>query len=136
MNPAEYLLEQVNADFAQDKILARHWLKKMHQAWTLSLMAQQLSNIVAGFETQPQHINMTQSVAAEKKPSFPSLVLTLLYRSSIKSHRDVIAYGVRMGMYLGLAIMMGTVWVKLKTEQDYIQPYINAIVSVIPPSCM
>ncbi|KKK16562.1 hypothetical protein AOCH_007605, partial [Aspergillus ochraceoroseus] len=27
----------------------------------------------------------------------------------------------------GLAIMMGTVWLRLKTEQEYIQPFINAI---------
>ena len=29
---------------------------------------------------------------------------------------------------LGLAIMMGTVWLRLHPSQDYIQPFINAIV--------
>lgn len=134
MNPAEFLLEQVNVDFSADKRLAMHGLKKMHQAWAFSSMAQQLSTIVAGYEAQPRqrHGDGPEFVAAaERKPGFLSLVLTLLQRSFVKSYRDVIAYGVRMGMYLGLAIMMGTVWVRLKTEQDYIQPYINAIVSVI-----
>lgn len=28
--------------------------------------------------------------------------------------------------------MMGTVWLRLKTEQDYIQPFINAIVRLEP----
>jgi hypothetical protein len=33
-------------------------------------------------------------------------------------------------MYVGLAIMMGTVWLRLHNDQDDIQPYINAVVSV------
>jgi ABC-type multidrug transport system permease subunit len=37
------------------------------------------------------------------------------------------AYGIRIAMYLGLAILMGTVFLRLKTEQAYIQPLINAI---------
>lgn len=95
-------------------------------------MAKRLSHTVTSYEThsQQQPCDMAQQFVADKrKPNFLSIVLTLLHRSFIKSHRDVIAYGVRMGMYLGLAIMMGTVWVRLKTEQEYIQPFINAIVS-------
>lgn len=34
-----------------------------------------------------------------------------------------------MLIYTGLAIMMGTVWLRLDTSQKYIQPFINAIVS-------
>lgn len=94
-------------------------------------MAKRLSHTVTSYEThsQQQPGDITQFIAVEKKPNFASIVCTLLHRSFVKSHRDVIAYGVRMGMYLGLAIMMGTVWVRLKTEQEYIQPFINAIVS-------
>ena len=29
----------------------------------------------------------------------------------------------------GLAVMMGTVWLRLETKQEDIQPFINAIVS-------
>lgn len=36
-------------------------------------------------------------------------------------------YGIRIAMYLGLAIMMGTVWLRLQSDQNYIQPFINAI---------
>lgn len=134
VNPAEFVLEQLNVDFASDKTLAQQWLKEMQRAWTLSSMAKRLSQTVTSYQTQPQQQqgDMTQSIAVveNKKPSFASTVLTLLHRSFIKSYRDVIAYGVRMGMYLGLAIMMGTVWVRLKTEQEYIQAFINAIVSL------
>ena len=34
-------------------------------------------------------------------------------------------------MYIGLAIMMGTVWVRLGTDQSSIMPFTNAIVSTL-----
>lgn len=34
-----------------------------------------------------------------------------------------------ISQFIGLAIMMGTVWLRLHTSQEYIQPFVNAIVS-------
>lgn len=139
VNPAEFLLELVSVDFAGggggggEEENARERSAAMRRAWLASPLAEQLGGIVKYCETQQQGSSDTDLVdAAEERnnrPGFASLVLTLLHRSFIKSYRDVIAYGVRMAMYFGLAVMMGTVWVRLKTEQEYIQPYINAIVS-------
>jgi ABC-type multidrug transport system ATPase subunit len=135
VNPAEYLLDLVNIDFAAGKDSVQSGLEDLSRAWQASPLAAQLSDKVASCEARQQQQQQQQvgldtgDVVAEKRPSFPSLVLTLLHRSFVKSYRDVIAYEVRMAMYLGLAIMMGTVWVRLKTEQEYIQPFINAIVS-------
>ncbi|VZH97073.1 unnamed protein product [Fusarium fujikuroi] len=47
--------------------------------------------------------------------------------TTIKSAESLGAYGIRIAMYLGLAIMMGTVWVRLDPAQESIQPFINAI---------
>lgn len=52
---------------------------------------------------------------------------TLLQRQWVKARRDMLAYYVRVAMYLGLAILMGTVWLRLSTAQQNIQPFINAI---------
>ncbi|KAK7703106.1 hypothetical protein SLS64_009377 [Diaporthe eres] len=136
VNPAEFLLDQVSVDFAsgdekggeEGEAAARQRLKTMRQAWLASPLAEQLGSIVKYCETQQQgETDLMDAAGEEHRPGFASLVLTLLHRSFIKSYRDVIAYGVRMAMYFGLAVMMGTVWVRLKTEQEYIQPYINAI---------
>ncbi|KAI7774246.1 hypothetical protein LA080_009046 [Diaporthe eres] len=136
VNPAEFLLDQVSVDFAggddrggeEGEAAARQRLKTMRQAWLASPLAEQLGSIVKYCETQQQgETDLMGAAGEEHRPGFASLVLTLLHRSFIKSYRDVIAYGVRMAMYFGLAVMMGTVWVRLKTEQEYIQPYINAI---------
>jgi ABC-type multidrug transport system ATPase subunit len=142
VNPAEFLLDLVNVDFVGGEgggdggeedaaAKAKERLATMRHAWMRSPLAEQLASIVGYCEPQQQGSDMDLVDAAEERnrPGFASLVLTLLHRSFIKSYRDVIAYGVRMAMYFGLAVMMGTVWVRLKTEQEYIQPYINAIVS-------
>lgn len=144
VNPAEFLLDQVSVDFAGvgekgegdergGTMAARQQLQAMRGAWLASPLAEQLTSIVKYCETQQQggETGLIDAAGEEHRPGFVSVVLTLLHRSFIKSYRDVIAYGVRMAMYFGLAVMMGTVWVRLKTEQEYIQPYINAIVSVI-----
>jgi hypothetical protein len=52
---------------------------------------------------------------------------TLIHRSFIKSYRDVVAYGIRVAMYMGLAIMMGTVWLRLEPDQGNINSFTNAI---------
>lgn len=37
------------------------------------------------------------------------------------------AYGIRIAMYFGLAILMGTVFLRFTTQQEYIQSFTNAI---------
>lgn len=124
VNPAEFLLELVNIDFAHDKEAARRRLLSLQEAWQTSRRANETSAAIMAAEQAGGHFDIE---SAEKKPSMPSLTLTLLHRSFIKSYRDVVAYGIRLAMYLGLAIMMGTVWVRLDPDQQSIQPLINAI---------
>ncbi|KAK7417017.1 hypothetical protein QQZ08_011775 [Neonectria magnoliae] len=124
VNPAEYLLEMVNIDFAHDKAAAAQRLDKLQAAWQASRQADDISTRIASAEAAGGHFIIE---TADKRPSMPSLTLTLLHRSFVKSYRDVVAYGIRVAMYLGLAIMMGTVWVRLDPSQESIQPFVNAI---------
>ncbi|RSL63673.1 hypothetical protein CEP53_004346 [Fusarium sp. AF-6] len=124
VNPAEHLLELVNIDFAHDREEAARKLDKLQAAWQSSRQASELNSIIAVAEAAGGNLSIE---AVEKRPSMPSLTLTLLHRSFVKSYRDVVAYGIRIAMYLGLAIMMGTVWVRLDADQESIQPFINAL---------
>jgi ABC-type multidrug transport system ATPase subunit len=131
INPAEFLLEAVNVDFARDRDLAGRRLDELHRGWNSSDRAKQLSERRRQIEDQASASATAGDdlviSSQEKRPSFPSIILTLLHRSFIKSYRDVVAYGIRIAMYTGLAIMMGTVWVRLTPDQASIQPFINAI---------
>ncbi|CVK94323.1 hypothetical protein FPRO04_06922 [Fusarium proliferatum] len=124
VNPAEHLLELVNIDFAQDRGEATRDLETLQAAWQNSRQASEVKTTIKSAESLGGDWNID---AIEKRPSMFSLTLTLLHRSFIKSYRDVVAYGIRIAMYLGLAIMMGTVWVRLDPAQESIQPFINAI---------
>ena len=124
MNPAEYMLDLVNVDFASDHVEAQGRLARITSGWNDSICG------------PPQSQSLNASFDSTAKPlSLPTLTrrsqllipITLLHRNWIKSYRDIVMYGIRIAMYLGLAIMMGTVWLRLKTEQEYIQPFINAI---------
>ncbi|KAK4039977.1 hypothetical protein C8A01DRAFT_36027 [Parachaetomium inaequale] len=125
MNPAEFLLELVNTDFALDRESAVQRLGEMQVAWEGSRGAMELATAVAAAEEKGSGAVELEMV--ERRPSLPSVVLTLLHRSFVKSYRDVVVYGIRLAMYTGLAIMIGTVWLRLDASQESIIPFMNAI---------
>jgi len=115
-NPAEYLLDLVNDDFdGADSVSA------VQDAWASG-------NHMPALE-QPTTSNEQVIQEVKKSSAIDNIMvlIPLLRRSIMKSYRDVLAYGVRYAMYIGLAIMMGTVWLRLKTDQEYIQSFTNAI---------
>jgi ABC-type multidrug transport system ATPase subunit len=99
VNPAEFLLEMVNTDFAQDHDSASLRLHEMQSAWTSSPRAKELTAAVAAVEEKGS--GALELDVAESKPSLPSVVLTLMHRSFVKSYRDVVVYGIRLAMYTG-----------------------------------
>ncbi|KAL5333248.1 P-loop containing nucleoside triphosphate hydrolase protein [Aspergillus crustosus] len=124
MNPAEFILGLVNLDFAGCKFSITNDLEKIQSAWAHSPESSQVRQQSAELSEKGSKQVM---VNEGSRPGLLAIIVSLLHRSFIKSYRDVVAYGIRIAMYMGLAIMMGTVWLRLKTEQEYIQSYINAI---------
>ncbi|EME43270.1 ABC transporter-like protein [Dothistroma septosporum NZE10] len=118
-NPAEHMLDITNADFGTDIDQAR--LDTIFARWKQSHQAQALDSDIAEL--------FGEDVKTPFVPHAPfaSQVITLLHRAFIKSYRDLVAYWIRVVMYMGLSIMMGTVWLRLSPHQDHIQPFINAI---------
>ena len=128
VNPAEFLLSITSTDFAGSEGGAQRTLDKIHADWKESEASSNLSAAIRetgqGRKDDPALLSKSHSGTN----SF-QIILALLHRSFIKSYRDVVAYGIRFAMYVGLAIMMGTVWLRLAPTQASIQPFINAIVS-------
>ena len=127
-NPAEFLLELVNIDFTSNNNLASTKLDRLISSW-------EASDEHAGVLTELSSLKSSSS-SAEIDGQDPrgfgmkSLIpLTLVHRNFVKGYRDIIAYGIRIAMYMGLAIMMGTVWLRLAPHQRNIQSFVNAIVS-------
>jgi ABC-type multidrug transport system ATPase subunit/ABC-type multidrug transport system permease subunit len=141
MNPAEFAIDLTNIDFAEDREAARQKLERVQTAWIESVAANS-SSVEKGKPTEAVNSQLrVKNVENAKNVSIPFI---LLHRSFIKSYRDVFAYGVRLAMYMGmflsiqvfalyltvlqgLAVMMGTVWLRLQADQASIQSFINAI---------
>ncbi|KAJ5627337.1 hypothetical protein N7528_004764 [Penicillium herquei] len=125
-NPAEYLLDIVSSDFSTSKEDAEDRVEKIQEAWSESIEAGNLGRRLSErlhAESQAEQVTVDDLA----RPGVAKIITALLHRSWIKSYRDVVAYGIRIVMYMGLSIMMGTVWLRLHPSQDYIQPFINAI---------
>ena len=124
INPAEYIIQLVNTDFAQDQTEASERLRNLQETWNRSQQATQLQSRLGpnGQQSAPLVLDHTNLSASPY-----SLPLTLMHRSFIKSYRDIVAYGIRIAMYICLAIMMGTVWLRLSPTQSNITAFTNAI---------
>ncbi|EXJ64305.1 hypothetical protein A1O7_00641 [Cladophialophora yegresii CBS 114405] len=122
INPAEYLLDLVNTDFGHDDSSADGSLGYVHEAWTAS---EEHNALMLSTATVSSLVPVSPSRTSRK--STLAIAWVLLHRNFIKSYRDLIAYGTRVFMYFGLAIMMGTVWLRLSYHQNSIQPFTNAI---------
>lgn len=114
-NPAEFVLDLINTDFdtCAEKADAVEILVNMRKEVHCQKSVQLPVNWDLGDE--------------EKVPGSFAKGAVLLNRCFIKARRDYLAYYVRFIMYLGLAILMGTVWLRLSYNQNSIQPFINAI---------
>ncbi|KAA6412381.1 MAG: abc transporter [Lasallia pustulata] len=124
INPAEWLLDLVNVDFARGDAAADERLATISAAWGRS--PKSLDMISAANSTPNQEYEALR-VDGRSGTTQLFIPITLLHRNFIKSYRDVVTYGIRFAMYTGLAIMMGTVWLRLGTTQENIQPFVNAI---------
>jgi hypothetical protein len=126
-NPAEFIMELVNDDFSHGSKKPEGQVDTIKNSWNNQVGIQEVDSVSSGVGDIV--------LDDDQKMANPLLVpLTLVHRSFIKSYRDVIAYGIRIAMYVGLAIMMGTVWLRLGTEQKNIENWMNAIVKFPSPS--
>ncbi|KAG7191439.1 uncharacterized protein KQ657_003114 [Scheffersomyces spartinae] len=145
-NPAEFILELINTDFksdgdddddnnndnnqaALDKVQVVHQLKSLwdDKRPRYSMSEDDTEKSADPFDQQPQDSNADQQQHHSGIIYNLRQTYYLTHRLLIKSRRDFLAYYARVAMYLGLAIMMGTVWLRLGTQQKNIQPFMNAI---------
>ncbi|KAF1933517.1 ATP transporter [Didymella exigua CBS 183.55] len=121
-NPAEYVIQLVNTDFAPD---STGQLAHLHTSWTHSSHAALVKLQIHSKSMSPESAPALRITPSAANPLL--IPLTLIHRSFIKSYRDVVAYGIRIVMYLALAVMMGTVWLRLAATQENIPAFTNAI---------
>ena len=99
MNPAEFVLELMNVDFAAHQDRAQERLEQMQIGWLTSTQAEYVTNQIITANQTTQEVGLV--VGKISQENFSAVILALLHRSFIKSYRDVVVYGVRVAMYTG-----------------------------------
>jgi ABC-type multidrug transport system ATPase subunit/ABC-type multidrug transport system permease subunit len=127
MNPAEFIIDFVNTDFARDRSEVDLQLEMVHSSWQKSSHVRDTVTELADEKARKKYGNVFEPGPEEETASILAISAALVHRSFVKSYRDVVAYGIRIAMYMGLAIMMSTVWLRLSPTQGNIQSFINAI---------
>ncbi|KAF2854342.1 ATP-binding cassette transporter-like protein [Plenodomus tracheiphilus IPT5] len=127
-NPAEHVIQLVNTDFSHDDGKSSSQLAHLHTSWANSNTAAAIAARIYETSTAKSAFPTRATSLSSQHTASPFLIpLTLVHRSFIKSYRDIVAYGIRIAMYMGLATMMGTVWLRLDATQSNIQAFTNAI---------
>ncbi|PHH83238.1 hypothetical protein CDD82_2849 [Ophiocordyceps australis] len=121
VNPAEYILETISTNFSNDQAAAIEKVSKLHYEWKSSSHAQQLKTAISTVSCNKESLGPALVANSSSRPGLASRILILLRQSFIKSYRDFVVYGIRYMMYICLAIVCGTNWLKLKSTQYYIQ---------------
>jgi ABC-type multidrug transport system permease subunit len=124
MNPAEFFLDLINIDLDRDGEIRKR-ADDIIEKWSNSTENNLLVASIQDATSDASAEGLNHFALA--KPNPVTVLITLLHRSWIKSYRDIVVYEIRIAMYLGLAILMGTVFLRFQESQEYIQPYINAI---------
>jgi hypothetical protein len=127
MNPAEFVIDLISTDFSHDDAKSTQRLDHLHTSWKNSQSAEELAVEIARLKGNSSASDPTADISRNDRANPILVPLTLIHRSFIKSYRDVVTYGIRIAMYMGLAIMMGTVWLRLAPVQSNIQAFTNAI---------
>jgi hypothetical protein len=91
-NPAEFLLDSVSSDFTE----AQGRVEQIKSAW-----AQRLSSTQSASSHTTDGKTGRIDMAELGRPNVLQITLSLLHRLFIKSYRDVVAYGIRIVMYMG-----------------------------------
>lgn len=128
-NPAEFYLDLINTDLVKEgeDIFAR--VADITTKWNESTANAEVEGAISRARDVATNSDKVPDLSSFKpqKPNPVTIPFVLLQRSWVKAYRDIVVYGMRVIMYLGLAILMGTVFLRLNNHQQDIQPYINAI---------
>ena len=131
VNPAEFLLDWTSSDFAGGDDAVQEKLDKIHADWQVS---DEASTLNATIPENPEDKDSSPLLSASGKHATSlQVIAALIHRSFIKSYRDVVAYGIRFAMYTGLAVMMGTVWLRLPPTVSIFRPVTAAFVLFFAP---
>lgn len=122
---------------AESTSITRHlcpetWSHANQAEQLLQVATQPCFAIFASHDSRPTPPVSTPSALPSRRETASTvdqiaILYTLVHRGFLKAFRDATAYAIRAVMILGLALLVGTVWLRLEPTDRNAQSFINAI---------
>eukprot|EP01135_Chromosphaera_perkinsii_P006886 Nk52_evm41s621 gene=Nk52_evmTU41s621 len=134
-NPAEYFVNIMNADFSNDKDKTMKVISDLQDSFDASEEKVALAKMVECAQGRGTGCSeLVQSCLALGTNETPSTYANnlakqtyiLSSRAFVNAYRNVLMFWIRVAMYIMMAILMGTVWFKIGTNQDALQDRFSA----------
>ncbi|KAJ3040267.1 hypothetical protein HDV00_011245 [Rhizophlyctis rosea] len=127
-NPADHILSFVNPDFAGSREDAEGHVEGLAEKWAVRQRG--VEQFVVGEERRAAAaggVGGVEGLRSEFGGASVGLYKTwvLMERAVLNYRRNLLAYGVRAGMYVGMGLLLAIVWVKLGTKQEKLQDRIS-----------
>ncbi|TPX54706.1 hypothetical protein PhCBS80983_g05815 [Powellomyces hirtus] len=120
-NPADHVMSIVNPDFVGSAEQADQQISLLVKAW-----APKQAELVTDLERREKEANSFRVEAtAGDQASMVRKTGYLVARMMLNYRRSLIGYGVRLGMYIGMGLLLALVWINLGTEQEKLNDRIS-----------
>ncbi|GAA6009317.1 hypothetical protein JCM10207_004348 [Rhodosporidiobolus poonsookiae] len=115
VNPADHAIDLVNTEFAENEDTAQALSRKMVESasrWKAEHPEDRLVSMA-----QHDQLPVLRAVGAASLATLRQTI-TLMHRNVLNYSRNLLAYGIRLGMYIGMALLLALVWIRLGWNSD------------------
>ncbi|GAA5862294.1 hypothetical protein JCM8547_007591 [Rhodosporidiobolus lusitaniae] len=127
VNPADHALDLVSTDFLTASsaiaptITPAEHITHLASQWS-AYSAQQYGADFGRRETKTTALDIEEDGSGRRTRRSLVAVLArtavLMHRNSLNYSRNLLAYGIRLGMYIGMALLLALVWIRLGWSGD------------------
>ncbi|BGP16998.1 hypothetical protein JCM10213v2_005007 [Rhodosporidiobolus nylandii] len=110
VNPADHAIDLVNTEFsrhAKDGRTPEQHFEHMISSWQRWKLPPPVSPVASDFPLLPQQKSRGTLTRRFRK------TLTLMHRNALNYSRNWLAYGIRLGMYIGMGLLLALIWIRL-----------------------
>ncbi|KAJ3385539.1 hypothetical protein HDU84_002189 [Entophlyctis sp. JEL0112] len=128
VNVTDAVLDYINVDFLGDEELANKNVATFCNGWNASKQRMEaLAAVEKELSNTPQTSGDDIVGGGDYQHGFFKQVEILTRRNLKNAVKNILLFWLRMAMYLAMAILMGTTWLRMNTDQNRVQDRFSAI---------
>ncbi|KAJ3360862.1 hypothetical protein HDU91_004259, partial [Kappamyces sp. JEL0680] len=113
-NPSDVYLQMTNIDFLQDREVGEKSVTQLVEAFKSSKHARAIDDAISASIAAKKEMTVKHRYAN----GFLHQTKTLIQRGFLNAAKNPLSYWVRVAMYMGLAFLMGTTWLRMGFNQS------------------